>query len=151
MRRVTLLLISVLAWLIMERTVRDDCLADGIQSIPKSQFSHMYCALLDLSSTVNRFILGRQFLVFLVVFIVNTCSSPVPGTSIQGVPDFRVETFLESGLATIIITVILGQLAAEVNATKSMFDFINNVGMLLTLWISLAIEMSGILHSVYLV
>lgn len=110
----------------------------------------MHCVL-DLSSTVNRFILGRQFLVFLVVFIVNTCSSPVPGTSIQGVPDYLVEIFLESGLATIIITVILGQLAAEVNATKSMFDFINNAGMLLTLWVSLAIEMSGILHSVYLV
>ena len=79
------------------------------------------------------------------------CSASVPETKIPYVPDSLVEIFLDSGLATIIITVILGKLAAEVNATKSMFDFVNSYLMLVTLWITLAIEWSGLLHSVYLV
>eukprot|EP00977_Amphora_coffeiformis_P021318 scaffold9178_cov176-Amphora_coffeaeformis.AAC.14 len=114
----------------------------GLQPVDKALYQQSHPIAYQCARLAHH---GENF------FIVNTCSSPLPGTSIQGVPDYLVEAFLESGLATIIITVILGQLAAEVNATKSMFDFINNFGMLLTLWISLAIEMSGILHSVYLV
>ena len=129
----------------------------GLQPVDKGVYAdshpvaHRCAVLAHEGENLNRFILGRQFLVFLVVFVVNMCSSSVPGTTIPGVPDSIVEIFLESGLATIIITVILGQLAAEVNATKSMFDFVNNYFMLVTLWITLSIEWSGLLHSVYLV
>ncbi|CAJ1932318.1 unnamed protein product [Cylindrotheca closterium] len=62
-----------------------------------------------------------------------------------------IESFLVSGLPVMLITVILGQLAAEVNATNCMLDFINSKLMVVTTWICLAIEASGLLHATYLV
>ena len=59
--------------------------------------------------------------------------------------------FLSTGLALILTTISLGQLMAQVNAATCMLDFINNYFMLFTVYVSLAIETSGLLHSVYLV
>jgi len=42
-------------------------------------------------------------------------------------------------------------LTAQVNAANCMLDFINTYFMLFTTWVSLLIEYSGLLHSVYLV
>ena len=129
----------------------------GLQPVDKALYSqshpisHQCTVLAHEGENLHRFILGRQFLVFLLVFVVNMCSAPLPDTQIPGVPNAIVEVLLESGIATIFVTVILGQLAAEVNATKCMFDFINSHAMYFTLWLSLAIENSGLLHFVYLV
>ena len=46
---------------------------------------------------------------------------------------------------------MLGQLTAQVNAADCMLDFINNYFMIFTTHVSLLIEKSGLLHSVYLV
>jgi hypothetical protein len=46
---------------------------------------------------------------------------------------------------------MLGQLTAQVNAANCMLDFLNNYFMLFTTYVSLAIEFSGLVHSVYLV
>jgi hypothetical protein len=54
-------------------------------------------------------------------------------------------------VAMILLTVNIGQLTAQVNAADCMLDFINNHAMLASIYISLAIEASGLLHSVYLV
>jgi hypothetical protein len=51
----------------------------------------------------------------------------------------------------ILITIILGQLTAQINAANCMLDFTNAWFMLFTTYLSLAFEASGILHSVYLV
>ena len=51
----------------------------------------------------------------------------------------------------ILITITLGQLAAQVTASSCMLDFINNYFMLFSTYISLGIEFSGLLHCVYLV
>ena len=48
-------------------------------------------------------------------------------------------------------TIMIGQLTAQVNAANCMLDFINSYFMLFTNYVSLAIEFSGLLHSVYLV
>jgi hypothetical protein len=101
---------------------------------------------------MRRFIIGRQFLVVLVVFMINLCGSPVgPAPSVLGFPPLLTEIFLSSGLALIMMTTTLGQLTAQINAAIAMLDFINNYAMLLTTYISLAIECSGLLHAVYLV
>lgn len=130
----------------------------GLQHIQKAAYRDTHemthhCAILaHEGDNLNRFIIGRQFLVVLVVFAINLCCSVVEDhAAIPGVPDFAVRLLLESGLAVMIITVILGQLSAEVNATNCMLDFINTPFMLCTTIVCLAIESSGILHSVYLV
>jgi len=50
-----------------------------------------------------------------------------------------------------ISTIVIGQLTSQVNAAVCMLDFINNYFMLFTTYVSLGIEFSGLLHSVYLV
>jgi len=129
----------------------------GLQPIDKSLYvkSHpitYQCATLaHKGDNLNRFIVGRQFLVVLVVYGMNLCCTVVEDAVVPGFSRALVGVFLESGLSVMLITVILGQLSAEVNATNCMLDFINTPIMLITTWICLAIESSGLLHSVYLV
>ena len=90
----------------------------------------------EAENNLNRFIVGRQFLVVLVVFCLNLCC----GTG-----------SIVSGIAIMIITVVIGQLSSEVNATNCMLDFINTSIGVITTYTCLIIESSGLLHSVYLV
>ena len=129
----------------------------GLQPISKDAYeeshsiSHQCATLAHKGDNLNRFIVGRQFLVVLVVFAMNLCCSVVKDAVVPGFSPAIVHLTLESGLAVMLITVILGQLSAEVNATECMLDFINTRFMLVTTWMCLAIESSGLLHSVYLV
>lgn len=108
-------------------------------------------ALAHRGNNMERFIVGRQFLVVLVVFSTNMMATAVKGAAVFGLPDIVNEIFLATGVAVILTTIILGQLTAQVNAASCMLDFINNRFMLFTTYVSLAIEASGLLHSVYLV
>jgi hypothetical protein len=103
-------------------------------------------------NNMQRFILGRQFLVVLVVFATNLCGSPLPASTVFGLPSTVSAIFVDSGVSLILLTVIVGQLTAQVNAASCMIDFINNRFMLyFVTYISMIIEASGILHCVYLV
>jgi hypothetical protein len=103
-------------------------------------------------NNMERFILGRQFLVVLVVFVSNMMSSPISDAEVLGIPDSLQSIFLGSGVALILVTIMIGQLAAQVNAANCMLDFVNNYFMLyFVTYASLAIEVSGLLHCVYLV
>ena len=103
------------------------------------------------NNNMERFIVGRQFLVVLVVFAINVVAAAIPDASVLNLPSIMNDIFLVSGLALILTTIILGQLTAQVNAANCMLDFINNYFMLFTVYVSLAMEASGLLHSVYLV
>jgi silicon transporter len=100
---------------------------------------------------LDRYLIGRQFLVVLIVFIINLSGRPLPDTTVLGLPDIVQKIFLDSGVAMILMTTNIGQLASQVNASHCMLDFINNCLALYTLYIALAIEFSGLLHSVYVV
>ena len=142
----------------------------GLQPIDRELYrvshpsAHKCTELVYEGDNLNRFIVGRQFLVVLVVFCLNLVCTPIeappaPPSAGPGPDDIAVEvadkgfieSFLDSGLPVMLITVILGQLAAEVNATNCMLDFINTPLMVITTWICLAIEASGLLHATYLV
>jgi hypothetical protein len=129
----------------------------GLQPVDSTQFqdSHPYAyACTQLAHTgdnLNRFIVGRQFLVVLVVFMLNMTVTVVDDFDVPGVPRALMAGMVGSGVGVMLITVMLGQLAAEVNATNCMLDFINNSIVWVTTVICLAIEESGLLHSVYLV
>mmetsp|Transcript_9446 Transcript_9446/g.26091 ORF Transcript_9446/g.26091 Transcript_9446/m.26091 type:complete len:571 (+) Transcript_9446:234-1946(+) len=135
----------------------------GLKPIDKDSYkdshpiAHKCTLLAHEGDNLNRFIVGRQFLVVLVVFCLNLCCTPTEEeepsdkSRIPFFPKVIDQVFLESGLAVMIITVILGQLSAEVNATNCMLDFINTPVVHVSTWICLLIEESGLLHSVYLV
>jgi hypothetical protein len=111
----------------------------------------MNTALAHKGDNMERFIIGRQFLVVFVVFVTNMMASAVKDASVLGFPDIINEIFLSTGIAVILTVLMLGQLTAQVNAANCMLDFLNNYFMVFTTYVSLAIEMSGLLHSVYLV
>lgn len=124
---------------------------DGAMYQDSHAFAHQCTSMVYQGDNLNRFIVGRQFLVVLVVFCINLCCTVVDDAQLPGFDKEVVSALLESGLAAMLITVILGQLAAEVNATNCMLDFINSRAMVVTTWFCLAIETSGLLHATYLV
>lgn len=129
----------------------------GLQPVDKELYAESHPITLKSANMAHkgdnmaRFIVGRQFLVVLVVFVTNMCGAALGGTEVLGLPDAVTSIFVGSGVAMILMTIILGQLTAQVNAANCMLDFINSYFMVFTTWVSLAIEFSGLLHSVYLV
>jgi hypothetical protein len=108
--------------------------------------------LANKGDNMERFIVGRQFLVVLVIFLTNLSGAALPDSMILWLPPTLNSIFVESGIAMMFITVIIGQLTAQVNATRYMLDVINNYFMLyFVTYMSLVVEFSGLLHSVYLV
>ncbi len=129
----------------------------GLQPIDPIEFQlshpHTYAStrLAHKGGNLNRFIVGRQFLVVLVVFMLNMACTVVADFDVPAIPHALMSSVVASGLAVMLITVMLGQLAAEVNATNCMLDFANSRIVWLTTVLCLAIESSGLLHAVYLV
>ena len=148
-------IVTLILWLGMMEGGQG-CLV-GLQPIDKALYEHSHPITLKCTTAAHkgdnmyRFIVGRQFLVVLVVFVINLCGSVVKDISLNGIPDTLTTVTLGTGLPTVLMTVILGQLTSQVNAAKCMLDFANTYFMVFTTWVSLAIEMSGLLHAVYLV
>ena len=129
----------------------------GLQPVDKDLYKESHpitlisTKLAHKGDNMERFIVGRQFLVVLVVFVINMCGAALEGTQVFSIPAILNDIFVGSGVALILMTIILGQLAAQVNASNCMLDFINNYFMVFTTYMSLMIEFTGLLHSVYLV
>ncbi|KAG7338439.1 silicon transporter [Nitzschia inconspicua] len=130
----------------------------GLQPIDRQLYKESHPRAYKISGIVHRgdnmerLIVGRQFLVVLVVFVSQLMSSAVPNIELWGISKEATEVFLNSGVALMVVTIVLGQLTAQINAANCMLDFINNYFMLyIVTYFSLAIEYSGMLHSVYLV
>jgi len=99
---------------------------------------------------LDRYLLGRQFMVVLVVFTVNISGGP-KDADLWDFPDWLMNIFFEYGLAMILFTCMVGQLNTQVNASLCMLDYINTYFALFTLWVALFIEFTGLLHSAYVV
>mmetsp|Transcript_7692 Transcript_7692/g.16730 ORF Transcript_7692/g.16730 Transcript_7692/m.16730 type:complete len:505 (+) Transcript_7692:142-1656(+) len=109
-------------------------------------------ALAFKGDNLDRYLMGRQFMVLLVVFVINQCSSPLdPKVDVLGFSSGVKFVFLDIGLAMIVFTCILGQLTTQVNASHMMIDYINNYFALFTLYTCMVVEFSGIMHSSYLI
>lgn len=80
----------------------------------------------------------------------NLMASSVKEASVLGLNDALVEGLLGSGVTVTLIAVMIG-VSVQINAANCMLDFINTRCMLFTTYLSLALDMSGFLHSVYLV
>ncbi|KAL9187253.1 hypothetical protein ACHAXT_001356 [Thalassiosira profunda] len=110
-------------------------------------------ALAFKGDNLDRYLMGRQFMVLLVVFTINQCAAPLdPNADVLGLPAGVKQVFLDvPGLGMIIFTCILGQLTTQVNASHCMIDAINNYFALFTLYTCMVVEFTGIMHSSYLI
>lgn len=113
--------------------------------------THRITSIAHSGDNLNKYLIGRQFLVVLIVFVMNLAGAPLKDVDVLGLPHLFQQVFLSFGLALILMSAMIGQLAAQVNASHCMLDFINTYSMLLTLFVTLAIEFSGLLHSSYLI
>ena len=100
---------------------------------------------------LDRFIVGRQYMDLTLVFTISFLASAVPGASVLGLPDLVCACFLQTGIAMTLVTIVLGQLALQINAANCMLDYMNGYAMLVSTYLALAVEGSGICHVVYLV
>ena len=109
-------------------------------------------ALAFKGDNLDRYLMGRQFMVLMVVFVVNQCGQPLdPKVDVLGMPDWVKFLFLDIGIGMIVFTCVLGQLWSQVIATHCMIDYINNYFALFTLYTAMCVEFSGVMHSAYLV
>jgi len=105
----------------------------------------------NAGDNLDRYLLGRQFMVVLTVFSVNMSGGPLGDAELWGFPSWVSGIFLQSGLAMILFTCNVGQLNTQVNASHCMLDYVNTYFGLFTLYVAMAIEFSGLLHASYLV
>eukprot|EP00804_Cyclotella_cryptica_P024287 CCRYP_012560-RB/>CCRYP_012560-RB protein AED:0.23 eAED:0.23 QI:0/0/0/1/0/0.5/2/0/488 len=114
--------------------------------------TYKVAALAFRGDNLDRYLMGRQFMVLLVVFVIGQCTAPLdPTVDVLGLPSGVKFVFLDIGLATIVFTCVLGQLTTQVNASHCMIDFANNYFALFTLYVAMTIEFTGVMHSAYLI
>ena len=114
--------------------------------------SHQICSVAHRGDNLDRYLLGRQFMVVFLNFTINSCGSPLPDAQIAfGLPSWVQSIFLGSGIAMILTVVNVGQLTAQVNASHCMLDYINTHFMTFTFWVAMGIEKTGIVHACYLI
>jgi silicon transporter len=102
-------------------------------------------------NNLDRYLMGRQFMVIFINFTISLCGAPVEGADVLGLPEWVSNIFLGSGIAMVLTVVTIGQLTAQVNASHCMLDYINTHFMTFTLYVTLVIESTGVMHVCYLI
>jgi hypothetical protein len=111
--------------------------------------THSITKYIYTGDNLHRYLLGRQFMVVLLVFSINNAGGPLKDAELWGLPAMVTKIFLVSGLAMILFTTQIGQLPPQVVSSHAMLDFINNHFATFTVYVAMAIEFSGLLHASY--
>ena len=84
----------------------------------------LHCtSLVHKGDNLDRYLLGRQFMVILIVFAVEMAGATPHFDELWNLPDWLTAIFLKSGLAMILFTCMVGQLNSEVNGCHCMLDY----------------------------
>ena len=113
--------------------------------------TYKICSLGHKGDNLDRYLMGRQFMVIFINFTISLCGAPLAGAEALGLPDWIQSIFLGSGIAMVLTVVTVGQLTAQVNASHCMLDYINTHFMTFTLYVTLIIEVTGVMHTCYLI
>jgi silicon transporter len=100
---------------------------------------------------LDRYLMGRQFMVIFVNFTISLCGGTLSNAEVFNLPGWLSFLFLDTGLAMVFQNVIVGQLTSQVNASHMMLDYINNYFMVFTYWVAAGIEVTGVMHTSYLI
>eukprot|EP00527_Entomoneis_sp_CCMP2396_P004897 CAMPEP_0198140040 /NCGR_PEP_ID=MMETSP1443-20131203/3263_1 /TAXON_ID=186043 /ORGANISM="Entomoneis sp., Strain CCMP2396" /LENGTH=255 /DNA_ID=CAMNT_0043802349 /DNA_START=96 /DNA_END=859 /DNA_ORIENTATION=+ len=113
--------------------------------------AYKICARSHAGDNLDRYLMGRQFMVLSLVFVINMCGAPLEDADVLNLPTPLANMFLKSGLAMILFTCMIGQLQTQVNASHCMLDYLNDPFATFTVWVAVGIEASGLLHASYLI
>jgi hypothetical protein len=94
---------------------------------------------------VRRFLIGRQFFVIFVVFLINQCTI-FPDISHLGINSGVWFAFVQLGFPTALNVLCFAQLPAQLLGNQDPFMFMTRYGPRLTLEVCLFTEMTGIAH-----
>jgi silicon transporter len=109
-------------------------------------------AVVNKGDNLDRYLMGRQFMVLALVFVENLCADPIDEhRTVLGMPKAINQIFLGTGLAIFFMTAMIGKISAQVNASRCMLDYVNNFFAYFTFNVARAIEASGLLHCCYVV
>jgi len=112
--------------------------------------THKIMNVINRGDTIDRYLMGRQFMVLALVFVENLCAhAKDPTMSILGMPIIINKIFLNTGLAVFFMTAMIGKISAQVNASRCMLDYVNNFFAYFTMQAARLIEVSGLLHCCY--
>ena len=113
--------------------------------------THRIMKVINEGDNLDRYLMGRQFMVLALVFVENLCGEPVEDAEVLGLPNWVTKVFLGSNLALFFMTAMIAKISAQVNASRCMLDYANNMFADITMRVSMLIEVSGLLHCCYLV
>jgi len=153
---VAALVIMSLGVLWMSMVEGGQCSMVGLPPIDRELYKNSHPITYQITSlghkgdNLDRY-LGRQFMVIFINFTISLCGSPLEGASVLGLPEWLTAIFLGSGIAMVLTVVNIGQLTAQVNASHCMIDYIDTHFMTFTLYVTLIIEMTGVMHVCYLI
>jgi len=112
---------GALIWLAMVEG--GQCSLVGLAPVKKSLFKGTHamtariCEWAHEGDNLNRYLLGRQLMVVFIVFTINKSAGPFADAAIFGLPQWMITIFLQTGVAMILFTAQIGQLAAQCNAS----------------------------------
>jgi silicon transporter len=113
--------------------------------------TYKICSWGHKGDNLDRYLMGRQFMVIFINFTISLAGAPLSGAEVLGLPQWIINIFLESGIAMVLTNVIIGQLTSQVNASHCMLDYINTHFMTFTYWVAALIEITGVMHTSYLI
>merc|ERR1719411_1651840 len=113
--------------------------------------TYSICSVGHRGDNLDRYLLGRLFLVIFINFTISLCGAPLAGAEVLDLPPVLTDIFLVSGIAMVLTNVNIGQLTAQCNASHCMLDYINTHFMTFTLYVCLLVESTGVMHVCYLI
>mmetsp|Transcript_5005 Transcript_5005/g.7509 ORF Transcript_5005/g.7509 Transcript_5005/m.7509 type:complete len:539 (-) Transcript_5005:137-1753(-) len=113
--------------------------------------THQITSLGHKGDNLDRYLMGRQFMVIFINFTIGLCGAPTADAEVLGLPGWVQSIFLGSGIAMVLTNVNIGQLTAQCNASHCMLDYVNTHFMTFTLYTTLLIEFTGCMHVCYLI
>ena len=112
-----------LAWL--ARVEGSQAAMVGLPPVDPSLFEKSHpiafrvCKVGHRGDNLDRYLMGRQFIVLVLVFVINLAGTPADGEDIEY--HTNLSSFLiQSGVALILITAMIGQLNSQVTASHCM-------------------------------
>lgn len=76
--------------------------------------TYKICSLGHKGDNLDRYLMGRQFMVIFINFTVNLCGAPLAGAEVFNFPSWMENIFLGSGIAMVLTVVTVGQLTSQV-------------------------------------
>jgi len=112
--------------------------------------SYKIMSIINKGDTLDRYLMGRQFMVLALVFVESLCAGTIDNTMlVLGMPIIVNKMFVDTGLAVFFMTAMIGKISAQVNASRCMLDYVNNFFAYFTMSTARLIEASGLLHCCY--